>query len=69
MKAYPLNKLKALAKENNWKGVVILSFDEEQFEYSSYGRTKKDCQSMRSMADDICDLLVTGELKPFGDYF
>lgn len=65
MKICPISKLRTLAKEYNWKGVVIFSFDEEQFGYTSYGQTKRDCETIQNMADDIHDLLVTGELKPW----
>jgi len=59
---------KALATKYRKRGVVILSFDADQYGVASFGHTRADCSAMRGVVEQIGDL-IRDELIEIPDGF
>ncbi len=46
------------------RGVIILAFDGETFGGASYGHTRKKCDELGKLLEEIFHQLNTGELHP-----
>ncbi len=46
------------------RGVIILAFDGETFCGASYGHTRKKCDGLGKLLQEIFHQLNTGELQP-----
>jgi hypothetical protein len=53
---------KGIAKMLNAKGVIVLCFDDYKAKCVSYGITKKECQAMKVLLDDIYNQIESGKL-------
>lgn len=67
MKKLTINRARALGKDMDAKGVVILAFgDDGEFQAASYGRTKGDCGLLGKWLDRIYEAVDSGEIEdPF----
>lgn len=67
MKKLTINRARALGKDMNAKGIVILAFgDDGEFQACSYGRTKQDCGQLGEWLDTLYDAIESGEAaSPF----
>jgi hypothetical protein len=61
-----VEKLRAMAKRNGWRGVVVIAFDDENIAATSYGRDREDCGRMSNLAGRITALIEAGALKVWG---
>ena len=62
LKLASLESVRKFAKATGARGVVVLVFSDDQYGVTSYGRTKKDCQLMKSFTDALAVLLSSGDL-------
>ena len=69
MKQLTINRARALGKDMNAKGIVILAFgDDGEFQAASYGRTKRDCGLLGKWLDRIYEAIESGEISdPFAE--
>ncbi len=69
MKKLTTNRARALGKDMDAKGVVILAFgDDGEFQAASYGRTKHSCGLLGKWLDRIYDAVESGEIEgPFAE--
>ena len=67
MKQLTINRARALGKDMNAKGIVILAFgDDGEFQAASYERTKQDCGRLGKWLDTLYDAIESGETaSPF----
>jgi len=67
MKQLTINRARALGKDMDAKGVVILAFgDDGEFQAASYGRTKHDCGLLGKWLDRIYEAIESGKIPdPF----
>lgn len=67
MKQLTINRARALGKDMNAKGIVVLAFgDDGEFQAASYGRTKRDCGLLGKWLDRIYEAIESGEIAdPF----
>jgi hypothetical protein len=63
MKAITKSKLRELAAEHGWRGVVVLAFDEDSLAGTSYGKTRADCGKMGELLDELHDDVMSGRTK------
>lgn len=54
---------KKLATAYRKRGVIVLSFEGGQFAAASYGMTRRDCDAMREVVNQICDRIAAGEIE------
>ena len=69
MKQLTINRARALGKDMNAKGIVILAFgDDGEFQAASWGRTKRDCGLLGKWLDRIYEAIESGEIAdPFAE--
>lgn len=67
MRQLTINRARALGKDMNAKGIVILAFgDDGKLQACSYGRTKQDCGQLGKWLDGIYSAIESGEMPaPF----
>lgn len=53
---------KALALKYPVRGVVVLSFGGGQYGLASYGVTRRDCDDLRTVVDDLAELIASQTL-------
>ena len=69
MKQLTISRARALGKDMNAKGIVILAFgDDGEFQACSYGRTKQDCGQLGRWLDGLYDAIERGVIvDPFAE--
>lgn len=59
-----IRDLEPYAEKHDFQQVVIIAIrPDDKFEVISYGRNKKLCDSAKEVADEIYDLVISGEIK------
>lgn len=54
---------KALAQKHRALGVLILSFADGQYAFASYGHTRRTCDAMRQLVDQLDDMIRTLDIE------
>ena len=54
--------VKELAHRYESRGVLVLCISAGRFSITSYGMTRKDCDAMKSVNDQLANLILSGDL-------
>lgn len=53
MKAVPIAEARRLAKEHGAQRLIVLAVGDGQFNWTSYGATRSDCQALQDLAGNV----------------
>jgi hypothetical protein len=59
----PITDAKRVAFDNRALGAMILTFGDGSYATASYGLTRPLCDAMRSVNEQIADLIKSGTIK------
>ena len=62
MNELTIQDAKDLSYKYRKRGVIIIHFSQDQFGVASYGITRKDCDNMKKVSDQIFDRITNGEI-------
>ena len=65
MRPVPIKDVKRLATLFNARGCMVLTFSDDKYAVTSYGRNKKDCRDMQAFVDALVKPLDEGDLAPW----
>lgn len=62
MKRPTITQAKKICEELRARGVIVLAFDEDDFQGVSYGETRAECSQLGQTMDAICDEISAGRI-------